>query len=292
MAEELPPQGSVEVGIAGPDMARESYDYSRLGELVAQLKKDRPVPAWYDTTARKFLEELIKPKVSYRFSDYKAGYYWTLTRVITRYLWAMSKAMYEQPENDALRKQSWQKAWSTRYTLIENLRRQFQAAADGDFTFLEQNYRLEKPFPDIGNHIYVHRGNQAIVYHGITIPTARGILEAIEKPGKAKLNRADIDDFVCAFFAESTRWPEEQMYNLFATFGKRSEVVLTGDNGILPLASGSTWEARLNALGRDVPRRTVDYTKGIGLNYVIDQELGKSADTTAFASKVIKSMMQ
>jgi hypothetical protein len=289
MAEELPPQGTVEIGAAGPDIHRDSYDYSTLKNLITQLKGKREVPAWYDETAQKFLEELIKPKVSYRFIDYEAAYYWTLTRVVTRFLWSLSKKMFEEPNNQDVRKESWQKTWSERYLALEGLRAEFQAAADGSFSFLGQNYLLKKPFPNIDNHIYVYIRGESIVYHGVTVAAARAITDAIKSPGK-KLAEADIDDFVCAFFAEPTRWPEEQMFNLLAIAGANSEVVLTGTNGVLPLASGSTWEAQLNAPGREVPRRITDYAKVIGLSYVLDQELGTSKSAKQFALKVIRNI--
>ncbi|SNT50886.1 hypothetical protein SAMN05443665_103727 [Actinomadura meyerae] len=289
MAEELPPQGTVEIGAAGPDSHRDSYDHSTLDNLITRLMKGRKLPAWYEKTARRLLQELIKPKVTYRFADDEAVHYWTLTRVVTTHLWTLSTEMLAEPDNQELREEPWQETWSEQYLAIERLRAQFQAAAGGNFTFLGKDYQLKRQFPDIANHIYVYRRGTSVVYHGIKISTARAIMDAIEGPAR-KLAEADIDDFVCAFFAEPTRWPEEQMFNLLAIAGTRSDTQLTGDNGILPLASGSTWEARLNAPGREVPRRIVEYTTSIGLHHALNQELAGSSSPEQFALEVIRNM--
>lgn len=297
---EAPPLlGIIEVGDAGPNMVRDAYGYQKIVQLIARIKADQKagkkadqeVPAWYDEAAQKLFEELIKPEVTYRFSNYKACYHWTLTRIVSKYLFVLSTKMLKEPDNADLRKGKWQSVWYEKFVLIEELRARFQAAADGPFEFLGQTYTLKKPDTQIINHIYVYRGNKSVLYHGLTVSGARAVLAGIKSSKQEKLLQADIDDFVCAFFAESTRWPEEQMFNLFATLAvANQDLLLTGENGILPLASGSTWEVQLSAIGREVPRRIVDFATYTGLHLVLEQELPTAASASQFASRVLSSM--
>ncbi|MFG2004978.1 hypothetical protein ACGFNU_38120 [Spirillospora sp. NPDC048911] len=296
MSEEQPPQGTIEIGDAGPNMVRETYDHENLALLIAKikegkLKEGKKLPDWYEETARKSLLELIKPNVTYRFVSHQAGYYWTLTRIVTKYLLMYSQRMLAEPDNAALRKGSWKAGWCIKFALIAPLCTGFQTAAEGPFSFLNQQYLLKKPFPDVDNHIYVYRGADSIVYHGLTVAAARSILAELEQPEDRKISRDDIDDFVCAFFAEPTRWPEEQIYNLFATLAATPDTLLTGENGILPLASGSTWEAKLNVPGREVPKRIVDFALITSLHHVLEQEVTLADTVNAFAAQVLNNML-
>ena len=125
----------------------------------------------------------------------------------------------------------------------------------------------------------------------MTIATAKSVvrlLNLLQEQREARQGDVEdtvVDEFVCAFLAEPTRWAEEQVFNQLALrgHGGQAELPLTGSQApsALPMASGTTWEPQLMRLGGETPSRIVGFARAIGLDLIIDAEKN-AGDLNAF----------
>jgi hypothetical protein len=228
---------------------------------------------WIAQEAQALIDALVNAPVLYEFDSFADVFSWVKIRLVTRHL----LVRITSDPDDATESET---EWKRRYGLIEGVRTTFEQCGElsAPFTFLNVTYTLAK---QEHHHYYVTNSNKTVVtYNGkLKAGDARSFIDKIDfgkNVGKSESGLCD--EFVCAFFAEPTRWPEEHVFNLLAC----SETLpvpaqgLTGNMGssvLLPMASGSTWEAGLRVLGTQAPMRTVRFAAGCGLTQIIDEVL-------------------
>jgi hypothetical protein len=256
--------GSISIGPAG--LPQTVYTNANLAALLAALAVHEVNQPWIIPASTAHIQNLIVPNVTYQFESNAQCFQWARTRMVTAELMNVCLNGGGPQAN----------AWRARYNFIEALRQQFAAAglANNPFAFLGNNYIVTQ---QAANHYYIARNGQTVLYAGhLTTADARAILQALNQPpgqqGNPNVAAAAVDEFACAFLAETTRWPEEQVFNLL---GLRAAVgtTLTGQGKTLPMTSGTTWEPALGVIGRETPRRIVLFAEQIGLDLVIAQEL-------------------
>lgn len=110
------------------------------------------------------------------------------------------------------------------YQVIEAERANYAAAglASAQYTFLGHTYQLQNQG---ANHYYASRNGHNIEYGAdFTRKDALDVLKHfVQTPNVPYAHATDVDNFICAFFAEPTRWPEEQVLNTLAIMRKGAD---------------------------------------------------------------------
>jgi len=272
---------TVVVGVPGANNPKTTYDGAHAGLLVVALAGPiAGTPAWINGWLAPHLTAIEASPASYEFNAVTDVAWWVVIRELATDL----LGYLQQPrvpgntdKGDKLR---------TAYAPIEALRVIFaaQGAISGQYQLFGLTYHLTNQG---ANHYYAARpAGTNIEYHGLRRGRAKALVNHLLRSGAAAAYAgvpAEVDDFVCAFLAEPTRWPEEQVFNVLALTWSGDEV-LTGSESqnSLPMAGGTTWDANLSELGRQLPQRAIRHVTSEGLMTVIRQELLTAAGWPAF----------
>ncbi|MDH2427532.1 hypothetical protein [Sphaerisporangium sp. TRM90804] len=273
------PQGHITVGDPGAGPAAYE-DAATLLQLTAALHEDRP---WLVAELTRLLRDMLAPKVTYAFRHDRQLFQWLLVRLVTSDLLPRVSAPATPADAKGLRD------LRQKHALIEAQRAMFATAGNqsGPFAFLGQHYRLQRAEQ---NHYDVSLNGKIVRYKKkLTVQAAQRIVEALRTgaPGAVGASTQQVDEFVCAFLAEPTRWREEQVFNLLA-LSSTLNGPLTGadDASALPMTAANTWEPTLRELGPQTPVRAVHFAGAVGLLTHIDQALTTATDRPAFLAEV------
>jgi hypothetical protein len=273
------PPGGVNVG--QPGLALTRYRATAGPVAVALGVFDAACP-WITAPCTVIIDSLMNAGVTYAVDTLDQLFWCARIRLVMQDLMAFSivpAAPGDSPD---------QRRWKAAYQLLEAQRAAFQQvgnlpAAPRTFTCLTRQYLV---VPQAANHYYVSRNGNVITYTGrLSAAGARSILNGLSRVANnapfdaATLDDGAVDEFVCAFFAETTRWREEHAFNLLALFNGADAQALTGANGILPMAAGSTYDQNLGVIGAQVPKRIWEFARILGMNQIIAQELVTPAQT-------------
>jgi hypothetical protein len=177
------------------------------------------------------------------------------------------------------------------YAAIEAERVRYAAAGNisGPFQLFGLTYQLTNQG---ARHFYAARpAGTNIEYHGLPRDRAKAVFNHLVRSAAAGNTATaaydgpatEVDDFVCAFLAEPTRWPEDQVFNILALMrGGTQELTGGASPNALPMAGGTTWDATLGMLGRQLPKRAVQHATAEGLMVVMRQELNGAGGWPAF----------
>jgi hypothetical protein len=266
----------ISVGLPGHASVRHDTVAGPIATALAVYEANHP---WIVADSTVMINELMNAGVGYPFDTLDDVFLWARIRLVTSEILRFAAA----PGGNS--------NWRRWYRLIEAQRTEFQRVGDLDptagpqvFTCLGIDYTLVKA----GNsHYYVSRNGKNIGYSGrLTDSKVRSIIKMLHGgtlPGGG--DTGHIDEFVCAYLAEPTRWSEEQAFNLFAIKTSPADRALTGSVGtiLLPMASGSTYEPATGRPGAQVPRRIIHFATQIGLVAVVGQEI-QNPTTTSVAT--------
>ena len=275
-------QRTVIVGLPGANNQRTTYDATQAGNLVAALNAPiAGMPPWMNVWLAPHLTAIEASQASYEFDAVTDVAWWVVIRELARDL----LTYVQQPRVAANRGEAGDKARAA-YGPIEAQRATYaaQGAVNGQYQLFGLTYQLTNQG---ANHFYAARpAGRNIEYHGLKRDRAKAIINHLVKSGPAAAyhgDSADVDDFVCAFLAEPTRWSEEQVFNILA-LTRGGDAPLTGSDSpnSLPMAAGSTWDANLSQLGRQLPKRAITHARTEGLMAIIEQELPQAANWPAF----------
>jgi hypothetical protein len=278
------PPGGVNVGQAGLPLVR--YRVTPGPVAAAQAIFDAASP-WVTAPCTPLIQTLMNAGVTYAVETLDELFWWARVRLVTQDLLAFSVLPPAAGDSQSQRK------WKSAYQVIEAQRTEFQRVGELNpaqhqqiLTCLTRQYVLTR---QAASHYYASRGGNAVTYTGrLTVGGARSILNGLGRVANnqpfdpATLDDGAVDEFVCAFFAEPTRWREEQVFNLLALFNAPVDTVLTGANGILPMAAGTTWDQALGVVGAQVPKRVWEFAHALGMDVTISQELALAGALPAF----------
>lgn len=258
------PMSGITIGLPG----HPAVPYTAVaGPLAAALNVFEANHPWIVADSTTVIGELMNAGVVYPFDTLDHVFRWARVRLVSQ---AVLRHASAAGAADRLR---------TWYRLIEAQRTEFRRVGElvGQpqvFTCLGIDYTLVK---SAANHYYASRDGHTVLYNGrLTDTKARSIVRLLHENRTATdADTGHVDEFVCAFLAEPTRWPEEQAFNLLALHAQPADRALTGNVGtiVLPMTSGSTYEPATGRPGAQVPRRTLDFADKIGLTAIIDQEI-------------------
>lgn len=276
--------GAIAIGRPGTTVTTHQQMDAEVTESLARFEAGRP---WMIQASTTLIGQLLASGVTYPFDTYQELFTWARIRVVTQDMLTAVKALPAQGGTNG------QKRWRAIYRALERQRSLFQQAGDAQqpFTLLDRTYTV-RSVPNTRNHYYAERNSQVITYQGrLTVRAAQNITNCLAggptaSPGA--VNDGPLDEFVCAFLAEPTRWEEEHIFNILAIMSKDLDAVLTENIGtiLLPMAAGSTWEPQLNQLGAQAPRRIVGFATARGMTDVINQEVTTAVDLNAFKTSM------
>lgn len=291
-------QRTIKVGLPGAGgPGQTTYNTANAATLTAALVAPLgpPMPGWVAAWLPAQLTTTVNSAIAYEFDTMDDVVRWALLREI---LAALETFMTGPAPAAPVKPRARQTRGS--YAALEGERTRFVAAGDGDgaFKFCGLDYIIERQAGR--NHYYVYRifgtkGKKSIVYSGVQRSAAIAVITHMVKEGHdARYGGApsDVDDFVCAFFAESTRWSLERVLNVLAlTRPGAGDSKLTGDAlGSLPMASGSTYEPASGEIGRQTPRRALQHADSEGIWAHVAAALPTSTDLTTLVTAVKTSL--
>lgn len=276
-------------GAGGPGQT--TYNSGNAAALTAALVAPlATMPAWVAAWLPAQLTTTVNNAIAYEFDTIDDVVRWALLREV---LVALETFM-TGPAPVAPKPRARQTRGS--YAWLEGERARFVNAGNGDgaFKFCGLDYIVER---QAGlNHYYVYRifgakGKKSIVYSGVERSAAIAVMtHGVQQGHNIRYGGApsDVDDFVCAFFAESTRWNLERVLNVLAlTRPGAGDSKLTGDAlGSLPMASGSTYEPAAGDIGRQTPRRALQHADSEGIWAQVEAALPASTDLNTLVTAV------
>ena len=277
----VPVQRSAVVGLPGPDIPKVTYANLPvdLGPLVAAAGLAMPAPGWFAGWLLPHLQTLIQAPIAYTFDTALDVVRWILVR-------ELMAELGQYTVNPANSRDERGKQMRSDLVLIRPLQLAYDAAgqASQQFRFCGRTYDLVNAGP---RHHYASRDGHTILYsEDFTRSHARAVISHLRDHGRdARYNGPDmhVDNFVCAFLAEPTRWSPEHIFNLLATTqtGSPDDKIVGTSASALPMAGGSTWEPGLEGaagmIAHGLPRRALQFAQSMGLFVIIDQELALSA---------------
>jgi hypothetical protein len=277
-------QRTVVVGLPGPNNPKTTYDGAHAGNLVAALNVIAGMPPWINAWLQPHLTAIEASPASYELDNVDDIAWWIVIRELAGDL----LAYLQQPRVLANRGDTGDNLRRA-YAAIEAQRAIYaaQGAIGGQYQLFGLTYQLTNQGP---NHFYAARpAGTNIEYHGLRRDRAKALVNHLLASGAGAAGAAytgeakEVDDFVCAFLAEPTRWPEDQVFNVL-TLTRAGTQPLTGSESAnsLPMAGGTTWDANLSQLGRQLPKRAISHATAEGLMAIIAQELPAAAGWPAF----------
>jgi len=282
------------VTIGLPGGAHQRVDYTQGADvptIMGNLANRLAAPPWLSAWFQPHLLALVTGPASYVFDTADDVVDWIVLRELAA-SWRRFAANPAVPAGVESRGQQ----LKTKYALVEQIRTQYAAAGalGGNFYLFGLTYQLQNA---AANHFYASRNGHVVVYGGFTRADARRVLDHLEHKGANTAYPGEglhVDNFVCAFLAEPTRWPEEQVFNLLAVTRPdgpgNTQMVGGGVAGTLPMAGGSTWEPALGAIGPQLPKRALDHARSEGIKDLIDDRLGNSPDFQALVGRVARRL--
>lgn len=220
---------------------------------------------WLATACKEPITRLIEAPVLYEFKDLPTLCQWAQIDILTTKILEVVKAEPSLEDTDTA------KEWKTWYSVIETQRQEFERLGEQAtqqnqaFTFLGLSYTLRKQGT---RHYYISRRDKPIVYaEKLTGRDAKALVHRMQEneafePNATHQDYTHVDDFVCAFFAEPTRCPQEHIFNLMV-LKDSVKTAVTGRNANpkLPMAGGGTWEPDKGVLGSRAPQYIVDFAR-------------------------------
>lgn len=272
------------VGIPGPNNPKTTYSAAAAGNLVAALPGPiAGMPPWAIGWLQPHLTALEASPATYEFDNVTDIAWWIVVRELATDLLAYIQQPPAPGQADTGGKV--RRAYAT----IEAQRALYaqRGAASQSYQLFNLTYQLTNQG---ANHYYAARpAGRNIEYHGLPRSRAKALVNHLVRSGANAATAAypgednEVDDFVCAFLAEPTRWAEEQVFNVL-TLTRTEEQPLTGSASpnALPMAAGGTWNAALNQLGHDAPKRALRHATAEGLMPIVRQELPLAGNWAAF----------
>jgi hypothetical protein len=279
-------QRSVKIGARLGNGAVEHTDAGGVAALVVQLGGRLVAPAWLSAWVQGELNTLVTGGAPYDFDTADQVLDWLLLREVTTRL--HNYVARNNPNHAGDRGT----AMMATYQKVEALRTRYAQTgeASGNFTVFGLTYTLRK---EGAGHYYAARGGHEVLYSNLSRETAAGILAHLEYNGEAEQygNDVAVDNWVCSFLAEPSRWPQDQFFNLLATTKTGApQTNMVGQQGILPMAGGTTWNKDLGVIARGLPLRALEYGENEGLKALIDVALPASTGVGPLAQAVGQSL--
>jgi hypothetical protein len=300
-------QRSVEIGPPGNANAAQRQTYSTApdvalltGALAARLGA---VPGWVAAEVANDLPALVTGAAAYEFATPGDVVDWIVLRAVATRLHGFAAAPMPANAQHAAQITPTGEDLKEAYVAIEALRAAYQQAGNAaqhapsgkaPFNLFTLNYEVDYSGP---NHHYAYRNGESVVYsEQFKRSNAQSILNHLRYNGRnARFGgRVEmVDNFVCSFLAEPTRWPVEQIFNLLATQNTDGEdSAMAGGTvaGTLPMAAGGTYNAVRQVVGHDMPNRALAHARSEGLWDKIDAKLAGSNGLQHLVSRVAKEL--
>jgi hypothetical protein len=279
-------QRAVKLGARLGNGVVEHKDAGGVNVLMGALAGRLAAPAWLNAWTQAELTTLVTAAVSYEFDTADQVLDWLLVKDVTTRLHAYVA------HNNPGRAGDRGKDMMTSYQALETLRARYRQVgeANGNFTVFGLTYSLRK---EGAGHYYAARNGHEVLYSNLSRETAAGLVSHLVNFGEDEEygNDVAVDNWVCSFLAEPSRWPQEQFFNLLATTKTGSPTTnMVGQQGVLPMAGGTTWNKDLGVIARGLPARGLEYAEKEGLKTIIDLALPASAGAGPLAQAVGQSL--
>jgi hypothetical protein len=285
---------SVEVGPPGNANVAQRQNYSTALHVpvltLALAAKLGNMPGWVGGLVTNDLPALVTGAAAYEFATADDVVDWIVLRGVATQLRRFAAAPMPGNPVQAARVTPTGEDLKGAYQDIETLRAAYQQAGNAaqnapagksPFSVFGINYEVDYSGP---NHHYAFRNGVSVVYsEQFKRSNAKSILNHLRYNGRNAQfgGRVEmVDNFVCSFLAEPTRWPAEQIFNLLATQNDGADSAMAGGTvaGTLPMAAGGTYNAALQVVGHDMPNRALVHARSEGLWATIDASLAGSND--------------
>ncbi|HWI06290.1 MAG TPA: hypothetical protein VNT54_02095 [Solirubrobacteraceae bacterium] len=293
---------SAVVGLPGANNPKTTYaavpaDVNLLAAAAANALPPNVAawPGWFANWLQPHLQTLVSSPIAYTFDTTLDAVHWILVRELM-----VEIGRYTNTANPPGAQARTGRGRSMRadLRLLEPLRNAYDlaGAANQNFPFCGRTYALVNS--GLGHH-YASRAGTTIVYsEDFTRGDARAVLQHLRNHGSGAAYTGpdkDVDNFVCAFLAEPSRWRVEHVFNVLAlNVGDDNDPIVGTAVHALPMAGGSTWEPGANggpgSIAHGLPRRALQFAQSTGLIAVIDQEIGATGDFAALALAVRRQL--